>query len=186
MQSLILAKVAEYEFTTLVPQLGMVQFHDHSFTVADLPGLIKGASLGKGLGIQFLKHIERCKIIAHIIDFGSEDKDPIEDFEIINNELKNYNLKLEQKTQLVIANKSDMDIFPENVKKFKAKYPNVELIEISAIFHKNLDLVKKIMKFNWKKSIWNIRKPRRWSKNNWVWTRLCDWKTIPWSFCCFR
>ncbi|TQC54813.1 GTPase ObgE [Mycoplasmopsis cynos] len=136
------AKVAEYEFTTLVPQLGMVQFHDHSFTVADLPGLIKGASLGKGLGIQFLKHIERCKIIAHIIDFGSEDKDPIEDFEIINNELKNYNLKLEQKTQLVIANKSDMDVFPENIKKFKAKYPNVELIEISAIFHKNLDLVK--------------------------------------------
>ncbi|EIE40298.1 GTPase ObgE [Mycoplasmopsis canis] len=136
------AKVADYEFTTLVPQLGMVQFHDNSFTVADLPGLIKGASLGKGLGIQFLKHIERCRIIAHIVDFGSEDKDPIEDFNVINNELRSYNLKLENKPQLVIANKSDMDIFKDNIKKFKKAFPNVEVVEISAIFRDNLDLVK--------------------------------------------
>lgn len=136
------AKVADYEFTTLVPQLGMVQFHDNSFTVADLPGLIKGASLGKGLGIQFLKHIERCRIIAHIVDFGSEDKDPIEDFNVINNELRSYNLKLENKPQLVIANKSDMDVFKDNIKKFKKAFPNVEVVEISAIFRDNLDLVK--------------------------------------------
>ncbi|EIE41864.1 GTPase CgtA [Mycoplasmopsis canis UFG4] len=136
------AKVADYEFTTLVPQLGMVQFHDNSFTVADLPGLIKGASLGKGLGIQFLKHIERCRIIAHIVDFGSEDKDPIEDFNVINNELRSYNLKLENKPQLVIANKSDMDLFKDNIKKFKKAFPNVEVVEISAIFRDNLDLVK--------------------------------------------
>ncbi|WP_322908689.1 GTPase ObgE [Mycoplasmopsis felis] len=136
------AKVADYEFTTLVPQLGMVEYFDNSFTVADLPGLIKGASLGKGLGIQFLKHIERCRVIAHIIDFGSQDKDPIQDYEVINNELKAYNLKLEQKPQLVIANKSDTDCFKEKVKKFKKKYPNIELIEISAIFRENLDTVK--------------------------------------------
>lgn len=136
------AKVADYEFTTLVPQLGMVQFHDNSFTVADLPGLIKGASLGKGLGIQFLKHIERCRIIAHIVDFGSEDKDPIEDFNVINNELRSYNLKLENKPQLFIANKSDMDVFKDNIKKFKKAFPNVEVVEISAIFRDNLDLVK--------------------------------------------
>ncbi|WBP84327.1 GTPase ObgE [Mycoplasmopsis edwardii] len=136
------AKVADYEFTTLVPQLGMVQFHENSFTVADLPGLIKGASLGKGLGIQFLKHIERCRIIAHIVDFGSEDKDPIEDFKVINNELKSYNLKLESKPQLVIANKSDMDVFKDNIKKFKKEFPDVEVVEISAIFRENLDLVK--------------------------------------------
>ncbi|WP_326494914.1 GTPase ObgE [Mycoplasmopsis felis] len=136
------AKVADYEFTTLVPQLGMVEYFDNSFTVADLPGLIKGASLGKGLGIQFLKHIERCRVIAHIIDFGSQDKDPIQDYEVINNELKTYNLKLEQKPQLVIANKSDSDCFKEKVKKFKKKYPNIELIEISAIFRENLDTVK--------------------------------------------
>ncbi|MGZ9755616.1 GTPase ObgE [Mycoplasma sp. 5912] len=136
------AKVAEYEFTTLVPQLGMVQFHQNSFTVADLPGLIQGAALGKGLGIQFLKHIERCKVIAHIIDFGSEDKNPILDYETINNELKSYNLKLESKPQLVIANKSDLDAFNSHLKAFKNKYPDVKVISISAIFHHNLEAVK--------------------------------------------
>ncbi|MGZ9797161.1 GTPase ObgE [Mycoplasma sp. 4013] len=136
------AKVAEYEFTTLVPQLGMVQFHQNSFTVADLPGLIQGAALGKGLGIQFLKHIERCKVIAHIIDFGSEDKNPILDYETINNELKSYNLKLESKPQLVIANKSDLDAFNVHLKSFKDKYPDVKVISISAIFHQNLEVVK--------------------------------------------
>ncbi|WP_406613774.1 GTPase ObgE [Mycoplasma corogypsi] len=142
------AKVADYAFTTLVPQLGLVEFHENSFTVADLPGLIKGASLGKGLGIQFLKHIERCRVVAHIIDFGSEDKNPIEDYETINEELKNYNLKLEAKPQLVIANKKDLDAFNSNVKKFKKKYPNVELIEISAINHENIEPVKA--------ALWNL------------------------------
>lgn len=136
------AKVADYEFTTLVPQLGMVKYDDKSFTIADLPGLIQGASLGKGLGIQFLKHIERCRIIAHIIDFGSTNKDPINDYEVINYELKSYNLKLEQKPQLIIANKSDMEVFATNLKKFKAKYPNLEVIQISAIFRENLEIVR--------------------------------------------
>ncbi|MBN4083462.1 GTPase ObgE [Mycoplasma sp. CSL10137] len=136
------AKAAEYEFTTLVPQLGMVEFFDNSYTVADLPGLIKGASLGKGLGTQFLKHIERCKVIAHIIDFGSEEKNPIEDFEIINNELKSYNLKLENKSQLVVANKSDLPNFEKNISKFKEKYPLIPIVKISAIFRENLNELK--------------------------------------------
>ncbi|UUD36469.1 GTPase ObgE [Mycoplasmopsis citelli] len=136
------AKVAEYEFTTLVPQLGMVEFHENSFTVADLPGLIKGASLGKGLGIQFLKHIERCRVIAHVIDFGSEDKDPITDYQIINNELKSYQYKLEQKPQIVIANKSDMPLFKKHLTQFKEKFPEVPVVAISAILRENLDEVK--------------------------------------------
>ncbi|ADE19868.1 GTPase ObgE [Mycoplasma crocodyli] len=139
------AKVAEYEFTTLVPQLGMVKYFENSFSVADLPGLIKGAALGKGLGIQFLKHIERCRVIAHIIDFGSETKDPIKDYEVINNELKSYDLKLEEKEQLVIANKSDLESFKNNVKRFKKKYPNIQLVEISAINRSNMDNVKKVL-----------------------------------------
>ncbi|WP_025755589.1 GTPase ObgE [Mycoplasmopsis cricetuli] len=137
------AKIADYEFTTLVPQLGMVQYFDNSFTIADLPGLIKGASLGKGLGIQFLKHIERCKVIAHVIDFGSLDKDPIEDYLTIKKELKSYNYKLENKLELVIANKKDMDSFKQNIQNFKIRFPELQIIEISAILRNNLDQVKK-------------------------------------------
>lgn len=139
------AKVAEYEFTTLVPQLGMVEFYENSFTVADLPGLIKGASLGKGLGSRFLKHIERCRVIAHIIDFGHPNKDPINDYLTIQKELLDCNLKLELKPQLIIANKSDLENFRENVEKFKKEFPNITLIEISAINRENMDLVKKVL-----------------------------------------
>ncbi|VEU70978.1 GTPase ObgE [Mycoplasmopsis glycophila] len=136
------AKIADYEFTTLVPQLGMVEYDGDSYTVADLPGLIKGASLGKGLGIQFLKHIERCRIIAHIIDFGSEDKNPIEDYKIINDELKIYNLKLENKPQLIIANKSDLEAFDNHMQEFKKTYPDLDVISISALNNENIELVK--------------------------------------------
>ncbi|UUD35746.1 GTPase ObgE [Mycoplasmopsis caviae] len=136
------AKIAEYEFTTLVPQLGLVKYFDNSFTVADLPGLIKGASLGKGLGFQFLKHIERCRVIAHIIDFGSSDKNPIEDYETINNELASYSMKLESKEQIVIANKSDLPDFKQHLKIFKKKYPEVKIIQISALEQNNLDELK--------------------------------------------
>ncbi|MCE6057243.1 GTPase Obg [Mycoplasmopsis agalactiae] len=136
------AKIAEYEFTTLVPQLGLVKYHDHSFTVADLPGLIKGASEGKGLGIQFLRHIERCRVVVQIIDFGSEEKNPIEDFEIINKELEEYSKKLASKPKVVVANKSDLQGFKERVNIFKAKYPDVEIVEISAIERQNLEELK--------------------------------------------
>ncbi|KKB27035.1 GTP-binding protein [Mycoplasmopsis meleagridis] len=142
------AKIADYEFTTLIPQLGLVKYHDHSFTLADLPGLIKGASLGKGLGIQFLKHIERCRVIVHVIDFGSLEKNPLEDYETINNELKNYSFNLEKKAQLIIANKNDLEPFQANYAKFINKYPNLKIVAISALENKNFDKVKK--------AIWNL------------------------------
>ncbi|VEU75372.1 GTPase obg [Mycoplasmopsis maculosa] len=142
------AKIAEYEFTTLVPQLGLVKYHDNSFTVADLPGLIKGASLGKGLGIQFLKHIERCRIVIQIIDFGDENKDPISDYEIINEELANYSDNLRKKPQLIIANKEDMPAFEEHFKLFKEKYPELKVIRISALLRENLEPLKD--------AIWNM------------------------------
>lgn len=142
------AKIADYEFTTLVPQLGLVRYHENSFTIADLPGLIKGASEGRGLGIQFLKHIERCRVVIQIIDFGNELKDPIEDYEVINNELKSFSAKLANKPQLIVANKQDMPLFEENIKKFTKKYPDLEIIKISALQRDNLDELKT--------KIWNL------------------------------
>jgi len=102
-------KIANYHFTTLTPNLGVVQLHGKSFVMADIPGLIEGAAEGLGLGLDFLKHIERTKIIIHVVDVsGSEGRDPIEDFEKINAELKEYSEKLADKPQIVAANKIDM------------------------------------------------------------------------------
>ncbi|MGZ9414021.1 GTPase ObgE [Mycoplasma sp. 5370] len=135
-------KIADYHFTTLVPQLGLVQVFENSFVAADLPGLIQGAAQGKGLGIQFLKHIERCRVIAHIIDFGVETKDPIKDYIEINEELKTYNLNLEKRKQIIVANKSDQEVFKKQLSKFKRKFKNLEIVEISAIENKNIDTLK--------------------------------------------
>ncbi|AZZ65211.1 GTPase ObgE [Metamycoplasma phocicerebrale] len=136
-------KIADYDFTTLVPQLGLVKYYDKSFVVADLPGLIEKASEGKGLGIQFLKHIERCRLICHIIDFGSKYKNPIEDYEVINKELKSYNLKLEKLPQVIIANKKDLEYFGVHIKEFRQKYPKLKLIENSAFINSNIEEIKK-------------------------------------------
>lgn len=135
-------KIAAYHFTTLNPNLGVVRTIDgRTFVAADLPGLIKGASLGEGLGDKFLKHIERTRVIAHIIDMsGSEGRNPIEDYEIINKELKDFNEKLIEKPQVVIANKMDLEGAKENLKKFKDKY-NIKVYEVSAITSKGLDKV---------------------------------------------
>ncbi len=135
-------KIASYSFTTLSPQLGFVFAGEKDFVAADLPGLIEGASQGKGLGHEFLKHIERCRLIAHVIDFGSEDKNPIEDYRIINNELKSYDLKLEKRKQIVVANKMDQPIFEQNLKEFKRTFPKVEIVEISALEEKGLSKLK--------------------------------------------
>ena len=136
-------KIAAYHFTTLTPNLGMVKASgDRSFVVADLPGLIEGASLGEGLGDKFLKHIERTRVIAHIIDMSACDgRDPYEDYVIINKELENFNESLIKKPQIVIANKMDMPDAAENLIKFKKKLPNVEVFEMSGITGEGIDKV---------------------------------------------
>ncbi len=135
-------KIAAYHFTTLNPNLGVVKTIDgRTFVVADLPGLIKGASLGEGLGDKFLKHIQRTRVIAHIIDMsGLEGRDPLEDYETINKELKDFDEKLILKPQVVIANKMDLESAKENLERFKEKY-NVPVYEVSAITNKGLDKV---------------------------------------------
>ena len=135
-------KIAEYHFTTLKPNLGVVRASgDRSFVVADLPGLIKGASLGEGLGDRFLRHIERTRVIAHIIDIsGFEGRDPYEDYIIINNELQNFSDKLLKKPQIVIANKIDMPGAEENLKEFKKKV-DVPVFAISALTVEGLETV---------------------------------------------
>ncbi|WKX02323.1 GTPase ObgE [Candidatus Mycoplasma mahonii] len=138
-------KIADYDFTTLDPQLGFVHTGVNSFVVADLPGLIKGASLGKGLGLEFLKHIERCRVIAHIIDFGAEQKSPVEDYKQINNELNLYKINLDKRKQVVIANKKDLQHFDEHLKVFKEVFPNIKIVEISAVMEKGLEPLKAIL-----------------------------------------
>jgi len=102
-------KIANYHFTTLVPNLGIVSVDDTSFVMADIPGLIEGAADGAGLGIDFLRHVERCRLLIHIVDVsGSEDRDPVEDFERINSELFLYSEDLASRPQIVAANKCDL------------------------------------------------------------------------------
>ncbi len=127
-------KIAAYHFTTLSPNLGVVKTKDNRvFVAADLPGLIEGASKGDGLGDQFLKHIERTRVIAHIIDMSAiEGRDPYEDYVKINKELEEFNPKILKKPQIIIANKMDMESAKENLKKFKEKVSD-KVYEISAI-----------------------------------------------------
>ncbi len=116
-------KIAAYHFTTLHPNLGVVRVKDgRSFVVADLPGLIEGASLGEGLGDKFLKHIERTRVLAHVIDMsGFEGRDPYQDYVTINQELENFDKKLLQKPQIILANKMDMEGSKENLEAFQKK-----------------------------------------------------------------
>lgn len=136
-------KIAAYHFTTLVPNLGVVKTNDgRSFTVADLPGLIEGASLGEGLGDRFLKHIERTRVIAHIIDMsGSEGRDPYEDYIKIQKELKDFDKRLIQKESLIIANKMDVEESKNHLEKFKKQLPDKKIFEVSAINSEGLDKV---------------------------------------------
>ncbi|MGD6841176.1 GTPase ObgE [Bacillus infantis] len=116
-------KIAEYHFTTIAPNLGMVETEDgRSFVMADLPGLIEGAHSGVGLGHQFLRHIERTRVIVHVIDMAAvEGRDPYEDYLTINKELKEYNLRLTERPQIIVANKMDMPEAEENLKEFKSR-----------------------------------------------------------------
>lgn len=135
-------KIAAYHFTTLSPNLGVVRASDNrSYVVADLPGLIEGASLGEGLGDKFLRHIERTRVIAHVIDMsGSEMRDPYEDYLLINKELKDFNEKLLAKPQIIIANKMDLPGAKENLIAFKKKV-TTEIYEVSAATNQGLDKV---------------------------------------------
>ena len=135
-------KIASYHFTTLSPNLGVVKTKTgYSYTVADLPGLIEGASNGVGLGHKFLKHIERTKIIAHVIDMsGSEGRDPYEDYLVIRKELKEFSDKLMNKEEIIIANKMDIEGSKENLEVFKTKVDK-KIFEISAANNMGLDKV---------------------------------------------
>ena len=139
-------KIASYHFTTLSPNLGVVSTKDKfNYVIADLPGLIEGASEGTGLGHKFLKHIERTKIIAHVIDMSaSEGRDPYEDYKIIRKELEEFSPKLLTKKEIIIANKMDIESSKENLKKFKEKV-NKEVYEISAINNQNLDQIINVL-----------------------------------------
>ena len=129
-------KIADYHFTTLVPNLGVVkgEFGD-SFVIADIPGIIEGASEGTGLGLQFLRHIERTRLLLHFLDVsGSEGRNPVEDFEIINTELKKYSEKLSTRKQVIVANKIDVmqdESLYQEVEKM-AKDKGIEIFKISA------------------------------------------------------
>ena len=136
-------KIAAYHFTTLNPNLGVVKARNgKTFVLADLPGLIEGASLGQGLGDKFLKHIERCKVVAHVIDMGrTEGRDPVKDYELINKELADFNKKLLDKPQIIIANKMDVAGSKENLEEFKKKIKDIKIFEVSAVTNKGLQEV---------------------------------------------
>lgn len=135
-------KIAAYHFTTLTPNLGVTKSSDgKSFVVADLPGLIEGASKGDGLGDKFLRHIERTKVIAHVIDMAAtEGRNPYDDYLLINKELGEFNQKLLNKPQIIIANKKDIETFNDNLCEFKNKLnnPSIKIFEVSAATNEGL------------------------------------------------
>lgn len=137
-------KIANYHFTTLTPNLGVVKIDlNNSFIVSDIPGLIGGASEGVGLGHEFLRHAERNRLLAHVIDMsGSEGRNPIDDYEVIMSEMTKYNEKLGDKFMVVIANKMDIETAKENLEEFKVKYPDVEIFETSAATLQGIDELK--------------------------------------------
>lgn len=127
-------KIANYHFTTLSPNLGVVRYYDKSFVAADIPGLIEGAAEGAGLGHDFLRHIERTRMLVHVVDIsGMEGRDPYEDFKKINAELKQYSPKLAALPQLVALNKCDVFGAEENVKAFKKKCRKYKVFPITAV-----------------------------------------------------
>lgn len=126
-------KIADYHFTTLVPNLGVVKAGDYSYVVADLPGMIEGSSEGVGLGDKFLRHASRCRVVCHVLDMGEVDgRDVIEDYKIIRNEIKKYDENLYNKKELIVANKMDLPNAKENLEKFKKEFKDAEILEVSA------------------------------------------------------
>ena len=144
-------KIADYHFTTLVPNLGVVSMGEgNSFVIADIPGIIEGASEGIGLGHQFLRHVERCRLLIHIVDVsGSEGRDPKEDFEILNEELVKFNPELAECPMIVAGNKIDM-AEPEQIEEFKA-YVEEKGYEYYSICAPILEGTKELMNVVWNK-----------------------------------
>ncbi len=141
-------KIADYEFTTLSPNLGVVKIYDDSFVVADIPGLIDGASEGAGLGHEFLAHIERTRLVVHVIDAsGYYGNDIVTDYKTINNELKKYNERLSNLPQIVVFTKLDLiDNIDEKIDYFKSKIKdNVKIVAISSVTRKNVDDLVKLI-----------------------------------------
>ena len=138
-------KIANYHFTTLSPNLGVVSFYDQTFVMADIPGLIEGASEGAGLGHSFLRHIERTRILVHVVDIsGSEDRNPIDDFNLINNEIYSYDEALKDLPMIVVANKMDMPNADENLKAFQKKFgKKYTIIPMTTIIHEGVDVLLK-------------------------------------------
>lgn len=136
-------KIADYHFTTIIPNLGVVKsIYGDSFVIADIPGIIEGASEGVGLGIQFLRHIERTRLLLHVIDVsGTEGRTPVQDFEIINKELKEYSEKLSTRKQIIVANKLDVMQDENLLKELEefAKNKGMELFKISAVTGEGID-----------------------------------------------
>ncbi|WP_448901444.1 GTPase ObgE [Eubacterium sp.] len=142
-------KIGDYHFTTLVPNLGVVSMGEgNSFVLADIPGLIEGASEGVGLGHQFLRHVERCRMLIHIVDVsGSEGRNPIDDFEKINEELKKFNPDLAERPMIVAGNKIDM-AEPEQIEEFK-KYVNNKGYDYYSICAPIMEGTKELMNVTW-------------------------------------
>lgn len=140
-------KIASYQFTTLVPNLGMVQLDDgRDFVLADLPGLIEGASDGVGLGIQFLRHVERTRVVLHLIEMDDQTgRDPFEDYQQINHELETYDPKILERPQVIVATKMDLPGSSELLAEFKQKLAAAgdthEIFEISSITHQGVQLL---------------------------------------------
>jgi GTP-binding protein len=141
------SKIAAYPFTTKYPVLGVVGEDDESFVIADIPGLIEGSHQGRGLGDRFLRHVERTKILVHIIDMaGTEGRDPLDDYRTINEELKGYSHEVYKKQQILVANKMDLENSRENLQRFK-KAVRKKIYPISALKQEGLDeLIKAIRK----------------------------------------
>ena len=134
-------EIADYHFTTLKPNLGVVSLIEgYDFVIADLPGLIKGAHLGKGLGLDFLKHIERCRVILHVIDMSANDgRDPYEDYLAIKEELKEYGMRLLERPMIIVANKMDVDGSELYLEDFKNRLEDdVEIFPISSLTREGL------------------------------------------------
>jgi GTP-binding protein len=134
-------KIGDYHFTTLTPELGLVRVDDgRSFVMADLPGLIEGAHEGRGLGHEFLRHIERTRVLVHVIDMAAvEGRDPIADFQVINEQLRAYDPGLAKRPQLVAANKMDLPEAADNLRAFQAAYPDQPVYPISGATREGID-----------------------------------------------